>query len=55
MEISLLSRRLTLEVHTEGEGWGDCLPLKQAEMQRTQLPILLNIVLLLTFVKHTEK
>lgn len=34
---------------------GDCLPLKQAQEQRTQLPILLNIVLLLAFFKYTEK
>ena len=34
---------------------GDCLALKQAQEQRTELPILLNIVLLLTFFKYTEK
>ena len=38
---------------------GDCLALKQAQEQRTQLPIILNIfniiLTLLTFFKYTEK
>lgn len=55
MEISLLSHRLTLEVHAEGRGSEGTVFLKQAQEQRTQLPILLNIVLLLTFFKYTEK